>query len=153
MYIARYPTNLDWSGQFVNEFFLYLITNYCKVMSLIIQRVFNSNKPEQEFVRLYADIDEKLKGYALVDKTFDNKGNASNEFRHIFLFPDLEVKAGEYIRVYTGNGKYKSEKNANNVIVHYLYWNSDECVWNDKQPDEAILIKFYLKSRKKIGED
>ena len=44
--------------------------------------------------------------------------------------------------VYTGPGKNHPGENGNKEKVHFLYWNSKECVWNDKGGDTATLIKY-----------
>jgi len=113
-------------------------------MSLKIHSIVNSSNPQNEFVRLSTKIKTNLKGYAIVDVTFDDDGNPSNEFRHIYFFPDLEVNPGEWIRLYTGKGVNDLGKNGNNQDVHFLYWNSDECVWNDQGGDKATLIKYTI---------
>lgn len=112
-------------------------------MSLKIYSVENSNIPENEIVRLKTSRKINLKGYALVDRTFSDGIKISNEFRHIFIFPDLEVNPAEFVRLYTGKGKYKKEKHyKDNHIIHFLYWNSEQCVWNDKGGDTATLITY-----------
>jgi hypothetical protein len=111
-------------------------------MSLTIYSVKNSNNPDDEIVRFQTSKRINLKGYALVDRTFDADGDISNEFRHIFIFPDLEVQPGEFVRLYTGKGEYKKGNHSNGHVIHYLYWNAEECVWNDKGGDTATLIKY-----------
>ncbi|WP_284653536.1 hypothetical protein [Flavobacterium terrisoli] len=116
-------------------------------MSLKIISVVNASKPEGEFVRLYASAKMNAKGYALVDRTFDSDGTISNEFRHIYVFPNIELKAKDWIRLYTGNGKYKTVENTDGSNIHLLYWNSNECVWNDKGGDTATLIKYTVENK------
>jgi len=111
-------------------------------MSLKINSVINAQNPDSEIVWLQASAKINLKGYALVDRTFDEKGKISNEFRHIFIFPDLEINSGEWVRLYTGNGKYSTSKTTKNEIIHNLYWQSSSCVWNDAGGDTASLIKY-----------
>ncbi len=111
-------------------------------MGLKIHSVVNASDPANEFVRLHTDVKINLKGFAVVDRTFDADGKVSNEFRHIYVFPDLEVNPGEWIRLYTGVGKNSTGENGNKEKVHFLYWNAKECVWNDKGGDTATLIKY-----------
>ncbi|MEO7213321.1 MAG: hypothetical protein ABIX36_10995 [Mucilaginibacter sp.] len=108
-----------------------------------INYVENSNKPELELVRFIASVDINTSGYALIDKTFDGDEKVSNEFRHIYIFPDLEVKKGQEVLLYTGKGTNGFFKfNNSNVEYHRLFWGANECVWNDKGGDKATLIKF-----------
>jgi len=120
-------------------------------MSLKIHSVENSNDPNHEFVRLTTTVAINMKGYALIDKTFDLNGEISNEFRHIYIFPDLILYPGEYLRLYTGKGDYKGETHdTQGHNIHFLYWNSEECVWNDQGGDTATLIKISVVDSKKV---
>ena len=111
-------------------------------MSIILNSVDNAEKPSLEFVWLEVIAKTNTKNYAIVDRTFDSKDKISNEFRHIFIFPDLEVEKGEWIILCTGNGTYEKVKSKSNVYVHKLFWNSSECVWNNSGGDTATLIKY-----------
>ncbi|MFH6957323.1 hypothetical protein ACHRV1_07950 [Flavobacterium aquidurense] len=83
-----------------------------------------------------------MKGYAIVDRTFDSNEKVSNEFRHIFIFPNLEVEKSEWVRLCTGNGTYEKVKSKSGVFIHKLFWNSNECVWNNNGGDTATLINY-----------
>lgn len=115
-------------------------------MSLKIHSVVNASTPDAEIVWLQASEKLNLKGYAVVDRTFDIDGNLSNEFRHIFVFPKLELKKDDWVMLTTGSGKYHSYQNPNKKTetVHCFYWQSDKCVWNNTVGDTASLIKFTL---------
>lgn len=112
-------------------------------MSLNLIEVENGKKPEEEFVILQATAKMNLKGYAIVDRTFSPKGKISNEFRHIFIFPDLVVEKDDFITLCTGTGNYDGKTDLENgYFAHVLYWNSKECVWNDNGGDCASLISY-----------
>lgn len=121
-------------------------------MSISLHSVINSDKPEKEFVWLIVKEKTKLGGYAIVDRTFDENEKVSNEFRHIFIFPNIEVEKGDLVRLWTGEGTYKKnrrEKEPGNI--HELYWQSGKCVWNDKSRDTATLIKFSVEGKVKVS--
>lgn len=123
-------------------------------MSLKINSIANASNPDKEFVRLVTTTNVNLKGYALVDRTFDEDGKVSNEFRHIFIFPDLDVTKDDLVVLYTGNpvaskpaiGKHASLKGN----IYRLYWQSDSCVWNDNGGDTATLIKYTVQDSKVV---
>jgi hypothetical protein len=107
-----------------------------------IQRVINGSSPDKELVVLKATAAINTKGFALVDRTFEENGKVSNEFRHIFVFPELELATGETVIVCTGKGKNGMRELKNGKTFYALYWGSEECVWNDKGGDRASLINF-----------
>lgn len=116
-------------------------------MSLTIHSVVNGKTPLEEYVWLLAGEAETLKSYAVVDRTFDDKGKVSNEFRHIFILPNLKIEKGDWIQLYTGKGIYvKSETvhQEKKCFIHKLYWESDMCIWNNNGSDTASLIKYSL---------
>ncbi|MDR6941343.1 hypothetical protein [Mucilaginibacter pocheonensis] len=119
-------------------------------MSLKIINVVNANKPEGEYVVLKTEEDLNTAGYAVVDRTFDMNGKVSNEFRHIFVFPNLKIKNGDYIFLHTAKGTYSSNSNRAGTTTHHLYWGSGDCVWNDNGGDVASLISYKLVNSVKV---
>jgi len=113
-------------------------------MALKLISVVNGNTPEEEYVRIQASADVNIQGYAVVDRTFDENEILSNEFRHIYVFHKLAVKKGDWIRVYSCPGKYKSSINTGKTKTHYLYWGSKTCIWNNNGLDIASLVKIEL---------
>ena len=111
-------------------------------MDLKIHSIVNAKTPSEEIVWLVASSDVNLKGYALVDRTFDKDGDVSNEFRHIFIFPDLKISKGDFVKLCTGEGKYSKSVTTGGIPIHKLYWQASSCVWNDKGGDTASLIKY-----------
>jgi hypothetical protein len=119
-----------------------------------IHSVVNGKTPAEEFVWLFAMDTVLIKGYALVDRTFDDKGKVSNEYRHIFVFPDLKIEKDEWIQLYTGVGTYKkieSNIDERKCFVHKLYWGSNASIWNNKGGDIASLIQFKLINSVPVG--
>lgn len=110
-------------------------------MSLNLIAVENAKTPDEEFVILKVTARVNLKNYAIVDRTFVIGEKVSNEFRHVFFFPDLIVEKDDAIFLCTGIGKYDKAID-NNSTIHLFYWQSDKCVWNDNGNDRASLIRF-----------
>ena len=112
-------------------------------MSLKIESVVNGESPDAEYVRIKVLDTVNIEGYAIVDRTFDAKGNLSNEFRHIFVFPSTVVEKGDWIRLYSGKNAYKAVRNLQDTAsIHKFYWGADNCVWNNNGGDRATLIRY-----------
>lgn len=73
-------------------------------MSLRITKIENGKTPETDWITLRADDAINLSEYALADRTFAADGTPSNEFRHIFLFPNKKVAKGEWVRLHLRKG-------------------------------------------------
>lgn len=119
-------------------------------MNLEILEVINSNKPEEEVVRLQANADVNLRDYAVIDRTFGPSERVTNEFRHIFPFPSQAVKKGEYVRLHTGTGNYVKTNNSDGTVTHHFYWGSKTCIWNDKGGDVATLLSYTVMNSKTV---
>lgn len=111
-------------------------------MSVTVHSVANGKTAGSEFVWLEVKVASSLHGYAVVDRTFNQQGQLSNEFRHIFVFPDTQVAKGDWVRLYTGTGTYSKTKNDQNTYTHNFYWGSSGCIWNNNGGDTATLIKY-----------
>jgi hypothetical protein len=119
-------------------------------MALTFNKPNNSSDPKKELIPLRTDEDMNLKGYAIIDRTFDEDGKPSNEFRHFYPFPNYEVKKNDVVVLITGKGNKGPDpvfqKGSGKLIyrIHYFFWGSEECVWNNNGGDTASLIKFTL---------
>ena len=121
-------------------------------MSLTLHSVTNASTPAAEGVWLRASAPVSTLGYAVVDRTFNPDGSPSNEFRHLYLFGDVAIAQGEWIRLETGSGTYrKAPADQAGQVVHYFYWGSGNCVWNDSGGDTAALIRYATVTTKPVS--
>jgi hypothetical protein len=117
-------------------------------MDLKILEVRDGARAESEYVLLEVLKDTSLLGYALLDETYNYKG-VSKTHRHLFRFPELSVKKGEQVRVYSGKGKQgTAEADGSNPVTHNFFWGMDECLWNSRR-DKAELL--WIKSMDKMN--
>jgi hypothetical protein len=100
------------------------------------------NDPLKEFVQLFVFEDLNTSGYALVDRTFKEEGGVSNEFRHIYVFPNQDVKKNDIIDVYTGIGTNSVHDNLDGSTTYFFFWGSEQCVWNNQGGDRATLLRY-----------
>jgi hypothetical protein len=112
-------------------------------MSFNLHSVVNGTTPENEYVWLQVTEELNIKGYALIDRTFDSDNILSNEFRHIFVFPSLKIGKNDWVRLYTCNGTYSRQKvDGKENFIHNFYWGSTHCIWNNNGQDIATLLKY-----------
>lgn len=116
-------------------------------MSLKITNVTNSNKPEEEYVRLTVEGDCNLHNYMIIDNTF-RMGELSNIHRHFYRFPSQLVKKGDVIRLYTGEGSNIIKESTNGNKIYHYYMNSENCIWNDSGDEISLYYIRYQQSKK-----
>ncbi|MCT4327715.1 hypothetical protein [Chryseobacterium indologenes] len=119
-------------------------------MSLEITLIENGSTPNTEKIWLQAKGNINTKGYAIVDRTFDANGNISNEFRHIYILPSIDLKKDEDLIIYIGSGKNEKRKFSDTKKDYYAcYWGSEHCILNDKGGDTITLIQYDVITSKK----
>jgi len=102
-------------------------------------KIVKVSKTEPEYLVLQVERDHNLWPYILFDTAYDGEGNVTNKNRHSFLFPNLNVKKGDFVIVYTKVGESKSFRNTAGTVTHELYWGLDVNVWNHAK-DEVLLV-------------
>lgn len=121
-------------------------------MSLKIEAVENASTPNGERIRIRASVKMNVKGYAIVDRTFDVVGNVSNEFRHFYALPDVTLEKNQELILFTGKGKNGlTEYDKSEKVFYACYWGSGDCVWNDQGGDTATLIKYDVVDSEPVG--
>ena len=98
-------------------------------------------KTSEERVILKALAKCNLNDYILFDTTYEENGITSNKFRHLFIFPNLVVNAGDFVWLYTKKGTYGTHSNVSNTITHKLYWGVQSYIWNN-EGDKAYLLRY-----------
>jgi len=106
--------------------------------NLGILKVEDNGKLSSEYVVLKVQQDTNLKHFAVVDTTYNEDGTFSNKHKHFYKFYKREVKAGDFVHLYTKVGKDDIFTNTSKTITHRFYWNLKTSVWNNGG-DIAVL--------------
>lgn len=110
-------------------------------MNIEIHSIVNNGDQTKEYVLLEVKEDCKLQYYMICDTTYTGDGKISNELRHTYWFPPKSVKKGDFIRLYTEDGKNNSLDNNGGSTTHNFYWNIGRPIWNDEK-DRAVLFEI-----------
>jgi hypothetical protein len=112
-------------------------------MSLKIIKLQKEGDAKKEYLLLQATEDINLRDYAIADYTFDKDGKPSNIHRHFFRFPNLMMKKGDFVALFTSKGSYKLGQTESKKPCHFIYFGSDAPVWNDAETEHVEV--FFLK--------
>lgn len=112
-----------------------------EIMTFQILKVKDAGDLDKERVILKATKDTEISWYILFDNTYNDDGSLSNLWRHMFIFPRITVKAGDFVWLYTKKGEKSNRGNDSNTTTHLLYWGMDETIWNH-DGDMAYLVKY-----------
>jgi hypothetical protein len=112
-------------------------------MSLEILFVHDQGDHEMEHVLLKAKSDCSIGQYLLTDGRHADETQAPNRVRQAYWFPAAEIKAGEYISLWTKRGKNTTDAMIDGTAIHRYYWNLPESLW--KAAGECALL-FHLRT-------
>jgi len=116
-------------------------------MSIEINGMIGDDHLGTERLVLKVLIDDNLSNYILIDSQSTTFGKIPKSDRHVFWFPNREVKKGDTIIVYTKRGK--PSKTAAEDGRHVFYWNLDNGIWTSKN-DSAVLVRIMSWTLKKV---
>lgn len=99
----------------------------------------DKKETDDEYIMFKATEDCQLHDYLIHDDTFDSEGELSNKLRHMYRFPKLLVKKGEYVVLFVKKqGKYKKATQGANQF-HFLYWGTNTNIFN-QDGDKLYLL-------------
>ena len=93
---------------------------------------------ERLWLKVLADTD--LSYYIVFDTTYTSENSVSNVQRHAHWFNPRKVKAGDYVVLYTREGKISTSQNKDGSTTHFLFWGINRNIWN-KDEDCAVLFE------------
>ena len=94
-----------------------------------------------EHVLLKAKSDCAIAQFLLADGRHSEETQVANRVRNAYWFPETEIKAGEYVSVWTKSGKNSTGEMIDGTTIHRFYWNLPSSVWN-AAGDCALLFKL-----------
>ncbi len=94
---------------------------------------------EQIIFRVVSDCN--LWPYIVFDVGYDEDGHVSNALRHSFVFPNLDVSAGDFIVLRSGRGRYDSFPNRVKTKTHIFYWGFEDNVVLWRNGSKALIVK------------
>lgn len=93
-----------------------------------------------------------LSKYLIYDETFDEEGNPSNLFPHMYRLPNILVEKGDFISLRTqhkNRKNYKGTLHDNKTPCHFIYWGLDTNIFNN-DGDTIHLVKIAEELKKTV---
>lgn len=98
------------------------------------------NEENHECVVFEVTEDCNLWPYIVFDSTYEDT-EVSNIHRHSYIFPNQDVKARDFVLLYTNGGERNHYRNRAGSTTWEFFWGLDVNVWN-KEEDEVLLVKM-----------
>ena len=107
-------------------------------MKIQIHSYIDKGNINKERIALKASSDCNLKFYCLHLTYEFPKGGFYNQPKYTYWFPPADVKAGDWIVLYTGPGIMSSKKNEDGTTSYFHYWGLKSPIFN--KPEDAIVL-------------
>jgi len=109
-------------------------------MKIEIVGIFDKGVPNNERITLKVLQDCNLMYYSVGKTVYSGPNNISNALKEIFWFSPREVKSGDYIWLYTGNGSEHTHSNTSGTTTHNFYWRLPKTIFHSID-DCAVLFE------------
>ncbi len=107
-------------------------------MKIQIHSYIDNGNIQSERIALRASADCNLKFYC-IHLTYElSSGGFYNQPKETYWFPPQEIKAGDWIVIYTGSGTLSSKKNDDGSTSFFHYWGLSSAIFN--KPEDTIVL-------------
>lgn len=120
-------------------------------MKIEIVKILDRGVANKERLWLKVLANTSLKYFIVFDTTYTSENAISNIQRHAYWFKPKDVKAGDYVVLYTKQGVPSDQQNNDGSTTHFLYWGLERTVWNGRG-DCAVLFEVNSWQTSKFGE-
>jgi hypothetical protein len=111
-------------------------------MNLAIKEVKSAGDVSHERIVLEASDDTDIGSYAIfvARKGTQSKAVLGGPIRYCFWLPDLKVKKGDLIALYTKKGTSAKKENPSGSTSYFYYWNETDPIWLEGR--FAVLLEI-----------
>lgn len=109
-------------------------------MNIEIKKIVDEKKIQKERVVLEVIADDFLGFYILFKTKETGEGKVSSKTKGTFWFPDIEIKKGDLVVLYSRAGINKARVNKDGTTTHFFYWQKKDTIWNESN-DAIVLLK------------
>jgi hypothetical protein len=107
-------------------------------MKIQIHSIIDQGKEGGERIAFRAIEDCNLKFYSTYITLQYSSGDFYNQPKHTFWFPPRDIKAGDWIVIYTCAGNMSSKVNEDGSNSYFYYWGIPKPVFN--KPEDAVVL-------------
>jgi hypothetical protein len=93
---------------------------------------------ERLVLKALSDMD--VGDYAVLRSGIGDSGGPTSGRKRAYWFPDVSVKAGDTVVLYTKTGKRSKKTLDNGGTAHFFYWGSETPLWDEKHCAVLLLV-------------
>ncbi|MGY3014662.1 hypothetical protein ACVWZ5_000167 [Pseudomonas sp. TE6283] len=111
-------------------------------MRLEIGNFIESGNLEKERLILIAKEDVDIGNYVVLRSRRGNTGNPISGSKSAYWLPDVELKAGDIVALYSKDGSPRKKTLESGKKVHFYYWKLKKPIWGDGSENTAVLLEI-----------
>ncbi|MFO7534092.1 MAG: hypothetical protein R6X19_00140 [Kiritimatiellia bacterium] len=108
-------------------------------MNLEIRSIKDAGSLTHERLVLKVLKDCDIGHYFVFKSIYMDDNNISTAIDQPFWFPDLSVKTGDLVVVYSKRGIQSQVANKNGLTTHFLYRGLDQAIWNNARECAVVF--------------
>lgn len=118
-------------------------------MKLKLRSVAAPGDLEKERLVLDATLDTDVGDYAVLWSGIGSSGGPTSGRKRAYWFPDVSVKAGDVVVLYTKKGERGKKTLDAGGTAHFFYWGRESPLWDDSHCAVLLLVSEwnYIKGR------
>ena len=109
-------------------------------MKLKIDKYIDTGNYDKERIAFKADIDCNLKFFVVHLTHIMESGGFYNKPKETFWFAPKEIKAGDWVVLYTKKGTASKKDNDSGSTSHFYYWDLEKPIFNNEN-DGIVLAE------------
>ncbi len=110
-------------------------------MKLEIQSFADIGDISKERLVLRALDDINIGEYLILRSRRSTDGGPLSGAKSAYWFPDIEVKAGDLIILYSKTGATGKKALSRDRTAHFYYWHMKEALWGSDKKNVAVLLE------------
>ena len=108
-------------------------------MNLIIDYIRDAGNLDKERIVFKAERNTQLGSYLIAETYVMDDARFSSKIQNVFWFPDLEIKVGDRVILYTKSGERNISSNEDGTTNYFFYWNLEESHLKGENPCVVLL--------------
>lgn len=108
-------------------------------MALRIEGIRQPGDLSRERIVLRADSDTDIGRYLILSARASNGKTLAGRIPNCYWFPDREIKAGDFVVLYSKAGTRNVKENDSGNASYFFYWGLDETLWDDDALSPVLM--------------
>lgn len=108
-------------------------------MDLVIDYIRDAGNLDKERIVFKTERNTQLGKYLIAETYEMDNARFSSNIENIFWFPDLELKLGDRVVLYTKSGERNISSNEDGTTTYFFYWNLNMSHLKGEKPCVVLL--------------